>query len=220
MSMDNGSSPGAKIQDEEGVVDTKVKEHLLSLRRQLDQDERTLFVERAVEGLSHARAEQFWGIAVRQYLRSIKRLWSDDEAKTPLQNIDEYWQDIELGEVTVTPPDAEGYQFSLVARGYDPRTLRRKLGLPPTAELPEPKTVSFRGLSSVLRRRVVSAEWLVTVDDSGPPPEHEQVALDVTRPVPKHILENTVEAADNFLQQAGIGFEVSGEDIYSSEPGL
>jgi len=39
-------------------------------------------------------------------------------------------------------------------------------------------------------------------------------------PLPKHVLENAVEVADNFLQQAGLGFEIGVPDYRSTEPGL
>jgi len=35
------------IEDEEGVVDRKTKDHILNLRVQVDEDERALYVERA-----------------------------------------------------------------------------------------------------------------------------------------------------------------------------
>jgi hypothetical protein len=150
-------------------------------------------------------------VSVRQYLRSIKRLWLSDGQPT-VDGVEKYWQEVVLGSETIVPPDRDDYPFSRVAvSDEDPKTLKRRLGLPWSASVPKPKTVTFEGLQSVLSQSRLAASWRVKVDDTGPPPDHEYVQLSIEQPVPKHILENAIEAADNFLQGAGVGFDIGGQ---------
>lgn len=223
MSSTNGTAQ--QVNDDEGVVDRKTKEQILALRKQVDDDERALYVERMSDpqfSLSAAEANQYWGVSVRQYLRGIKRLWNDSEG-AGVANVDNYWEEMTIGQERLVPPDKGEYQFSIMARHeeYDETALRRLLGLPRTVTLPKPEWREFKGLYSVLRTNRIEKTWVVTIDDTGPPPEHQSIQLQVAMPVPKHILENAVEAADNFLQQAGLGFDVSAPPYRGGEdPGL
>lgn len=220
--MSTGGMNEVTIEDEEGIVDRKVKEHVLNLRQQVDEDERLIYVERRSDPhnpLSVAEANQYWGITVRQFLRGIKRLWTKD--KTAVTNVQKYWEEQKIGEETLIPPDKGDYRFSLTAYDqYSESELKRLIGLPKKSELPEPKTVEFHGLNSVLNQNRIQQTWLVKTDMRGPPPTHKSMTLSAEMPLPKHILENAVEAADNFLQQAGLGFEVGVPDWRSTEPGL
>lgn len=213
------------IDDEDGVVDKKTKEQILTLRKQVDDDERMLYVERMSDpqnSLSVAEANEYWGISVRQYLRGIKRLWND-KGDIHIKNVDHYWKQVELGTEKLVPPDKAGYPFSVVdkADDYSPAELKQYLGLPRRATLPEPQIARFLGLSSVLNESRLTHQWVVKTSMEGPPPMHETVTLSVEMPVPKHILENAVEAADNFLQQAGVGFDVGVPDYHGGEgPGI
>lgn len=225
MSTDTGLSNDVTIEDEEGVVDREVKKHVLSLRRQLDEDERTIYVEMVSNpayDLTVDAANEYWGISVRQYLRGIKRLWSNDE-KTDVRNVKEYWTKKKLGAETLIPPDQGGYQFSLVAHAdrYSEMQLKRAIGLPRKADLPMPQVVEFHGLNSILSQNRIDHTWVVQTNMSGPPPEHQSMTIHVETPIPKHILENAVEAADTFLQQAGLGFEVGVPDYWGEGgPGI
>jgi len=216
----NGEKPedvGSKISDEEGLVDRKTKEHILNLRVQIDEDERELFVNQATDPerrMGMAEATQFWSVSVKQYLRAIKRLWNDDDnSNSPVKNVDLYWRRKKLAEYTLVPPDKNGYQFSLIAQpDVDATTLRRTQGLPRDAEVPRPETKDFYGLQSILDTDVISHNWVVYIDKKGAPPNWEQIPLSRQVPLPKGVLEDAVEMADNFLQQAGVGFKV-GDDL-------
>lgn len=215
-----------RVEDDEGVVDRKTKEHILNLRAQVDDDERMLYVEHMTNpemNLTVRDANEYWGISVRQYLRGIKRLWSDDTDDLPITNVGKYWEEVEIGRETLVPPDTQDYPFSIMEyyHEYDESHLRQHLGLPRGVDLPRPHTETFQGLKDVLNRNRIGHRWVVTTNNRGPPPEHEQLTLSVEMPVPKHILENAVEAADTFLQQAGVGFEV-GAPAYmgGDEPGI
>lgn len=225
MSESRRLSSEVTVEDEEGVVDRKTKEQIMDLRGQVDNDERTLYVERMSDpefNFSVMQANQYWGISVRQYLRGIKRLWSDDD-EMAVKNVDQYWEELVLGREQLVPPDKGDYQFSITRfeDKYSDRELRQLLDLPRGVDVPKPEEKVFRGLGSILKTNRISHTWFVKTSTRGPPPEHETMRLEVTAPVPKHILENAIEAADNFLQQAGVGFEV-GVPAYmgGEEPGL
>jgi len=209
-----------QVPDDEGSVDEKVKTEILNLRKQVNEDERQLYINLMTDpetNLSTPQANYYWGISVRQYLRSVKRLWDDEEVEesqdTALNNVKKYWQELVIGEETLYPPDTDGYQFSLMrhAERYDDKTLKREIGIPANADLPQPYTETFQGLSSVLNANRISRTWIVKTKVRGPPSEHETVTPQAVKPVPKHVLENAIEAADNFLQSVGIGLDISDE---------
>lgn len=213
------------VEDEEGVVDRKTKEHIMDLRKQVDNDERQIYIEGRAgheAGLSMAEANRFWGLSVRQYLRGIKRLWDDDAKEEQVKRVGHYWSERDLGFVTIVPPDTPEYPFSIVEYDdHDDHELRQAIGLPREASLPRPYTKHFVGLNSVLQTVQIHKRWVVTVDAAGPPPTHDQRVVEQRIPVPKDILEAAVEAADNFLQQAGVGFSTTVPDYMGgSEPGL
>lgn len=227
MSQQNGEMGNVKVNtDDENTVDRKIKNQILELRKVIDDDERRLYVDRMAEHPEYGRmqADRDWGVSVRQYLRGIKRLWADDES-VPIKNVNHYWQEIPLhdSQEELYPPDTDGYRFSLVEYEdqYSEQALREAIGLDARVPLPEPHTVEFRGLQSVLGRDRIEHTWAIKVDASGPPRKHEIVRTSVAMPVPKYILENAVEAADNFLQQAGLGFDVAADPYEGGgDPGL
>ena len=214
-----------RVEDEEGIVDRKTKEHILALRKQIDEDERRLYVELVATGeVDKPQADQFWGVSVRQYLRGIKRLWNDEniEESSGVKNVEYYWKSKPIDELRIPPPDKRDYPFSRLANSAEsPSTIKRELGLPRSAELPQPKRVEFRGLESVLNTHQIRKQWSVKVSDRGPAPAHEHMYLERVLPVPKTVLEQAVETADNFLQQAGVGFETTVPPYMGGdEPGL
>lgn len=209
-----------RVTDEEHGVDQQLKSQVLDLRRIVDEDERALYVDRVrdpEQQYSRAAADQDWALSIRQYLRSIKRLW-DDEGD--ISGVREYWQEKTLGEAVLVPPDIKDYEFSKVeqAEHFTEAQLRRSIGLPRTVELPRVYRKSFDGLKSVLNNQIVECSWVIQVDDS---PPYETVTVRNAQPIPKHVLESAVEAADAFLQQAGLGFETKMPDYNAEgEPGL
>ena len=213
MSTDSTGASDTHVEDEGDVVDRQIKSHVLGLRKQIDEDERNIYVEMASDptyDLSVDRANEFWGVSVRQYLRAIKRLWTTEDSSN-VRNVDHYWRELLIGREDITPPDTHTHQFSLVqyTEEYSEQELRRAIGLPRDAEVPKPKRVEFFGLNSILNHTKVAETWTVQTDTTGPPPEHSSVTLQTEMAIPKHILENAVEAADAFLQQAGLGFKTA-----------
>lgn len=212
----NSKNPDIQIQDEEGIVDRKTKEHILNLRKQIDEDERELFVTKQTDSnvnLHHMEAVQYWSVTVKQYLRGIKRLWPRD-GDSGVANVEYYWQEIQIGDgYTLVPPDKDGYEFSMIAHAnVTPDDLRKVLELPRNVEIPEPETVTMNGLESILEKDMISHTWHVYTSKNGAPPNWDSITLTNEQPLPKGLLEDAVEVADDFLQQAGVGFDVSAAD--------
>ncbi|MFB6198900.1 MAG: hypothetical protein ABEI52_11650 [Halobacteriaceae archaeon] len=223
MSTESEPVGELKVEDEEGLVDTETKKQILNLRAQIDDDERELYVEKITQGMiDRHQANHFWSVSIRQYLRGIKRLWNDEaQGTSKIRNVERFWSEKEIGSYTLYPPDKDGYEFSIVAQGLQPQEIRRQLELPRQAEIPEPHEIEFKGLDSILTTQIIYKRWDVLVSAEGPPSEHEYVTLEQEIPIPKPILERAIETADNFLQQAGIGFETSAPDYMGGdEPGL
>lgn len=200
-------------EDDDNLVDRETRKHILNLRKQIDEDERNLFIESRTDPnveIGREQATLYWSMSVRQYLRGIKRLWGNDRSQ--IKNADVYWEEYGedgLGEMTLVPPDTEDYQFSLVGSDADHGAIKRELGLPASAELPQPRKRYFRGLADVLYTEAVSHTWTVTVD----PRNHKTVSVQTARPITKAILEEAIEVADEFLQQSGLGFEITPTEI-------
>lgn len=215
------ADPDLEVEDAEDYVDKRVKKRILEARARVDEREDQLFNERLLDPeieISNAQATVAWGNTVRQFARNIEVLLED--MATGSEEVKHYLDSVQLGTVRIPPPDTERREWSKVAMdSYTPDMLRREFGLSPSAELPEVREVPFKGLRDIVEREShLSQTWVVTIDDSGPPPEHEHQRLQATRPVPKWIYENAVRAADRFLHEAGIGVKIRAEP-YMGEGG-
>lgn len=218
------ASGRVKVTDEEHGVDQQLKQQVMKIRQTVDQDERQLYVDRLRDPETHytrSAADQDWALSIRQYLRAIKRLWTDAE---DISGVSEYWRELKVGSAVLVPPDTKQYEFSMVAQA-DHLTefeLRRALGLPRGSDVPHVYEREFRGLGDVLNTRVVEHTWVVNISgEHGPPGGGDTITIQNAQAVPKPVLENALEAADAFLQQAGLGFETSLPDYYGgNEPGI
>lgn len=215
---DYADSLGIEINDEDGLVDKRTKQHIVNLRIEIDNDERELFVnwpKEQPQQYSELQAVQQWSVSVKQYLRAIKRLWHDEGDTSEVRNVDYYWQEKKIASYDLVPPDKDGYRFSLIGmQEMDANSIRRRIGLPQGAEVPKPVTISINGLEEVLNRDRISHSWTVYVDKSGAPPNWDDRTLTREIPLPRELLSDAVEVADDFLQQAGIGFKI-GNDLPS-----
>jgi len=203
-----GDDEEFEVSDDEDIVDRHIKKEVLNLRDQINTDEREVYSERMADPeINYTRqdANLHWAIPVRQYLRSIKRLWTED---TEVQGATYYWEELDLGSIELVPPDTDTYSFSRIRSDGDEMKLKRILGMHANAELPEIREHDFIGLNDVLKTELLSEMWEITVDPTGPPPQQETVQVSRAQPIPKHIMENAVEAADAFLQQADLGLDI------------
>jgi len=209
------------IDDEEEYVDKRVKKRILESREQVDKTEQALFDEEILMPdvqIPDAQKVIAWGNTVRRFLRNIETVLLQEE----IDQAEHYHKELELGSIRIVPPDKNGFEFSLVGEeGITDKQLKRQLNLPSGADIPYPKPVQFTGLVSVLESDpILSASWVVTLDDSGPPPTHEQITLQKQQPMPKSVYEDAIRASDRFLQQAGIGLNLKAQAHRSTEPGL
>lgn len=197
-----------QVKDEEGQVDQEVKTRILESRTRVNEREDALFNGPLLEpelDISHEQAVISWGNTVRQFLRDIRPLLTNDD----IRENEKYFENTEIGQMVLVPPDTGGYPFSKIATANRPDAqLIRALNLPPGVSLPRPHTITFEGLRSVLEHdTTVSHQWRVCVDATGPPPEQEWLYPTAEQPVGRRIYEQAVQVADEFLQQAGIGME-------------
>jgi len=207
---DDEDSP-LEVQDD-GGVDQRVKKRILDARKRVDDREDYLYVQAPVEeGLNASPVEQdlYWGMVVKQYLRTIEPLLSDEE----VSEAQKYYREEVIGTVELIPQDTDRYPFSLVATGQmDEQAFKTQYGLPRTAELPQPKKEPFVGLESVLETKgVVSETWSVETTSWSDPGTAGVIQTSAESVVPKQVYEKAVRKADAFLQQAGIGLDIQGE---------
>jgi hypothetical protein len=213
MSVDepNDDETGNKrVTDSEGTVDEKVKNRILKARERVDEREDLLFVQMPADPnsrLSRREATAAWNTTVRQYIRAIEPLLKSDE----IQEAGYYYREVPLGREEIPPPDGQK-QWSAFARSTSESQLKREMGLQPSFDPPEAKEVAFAGLKDILDKQQISLGWEFAPDPTQWGPEQEMERLSVTLPVPKHVLEGAVSAADQFLQEAGVGLEIGHQE--------
>jgi len=212
MSKENGDMNGApeEVIDEEGDVDKALKRRIIQARERVDETELALYRDAAIQPdvkLNEFEKIYIYATTVKQFLRRIEPLLRTEN----VPNNKHYYRQVEIVEegVDITPPDTEGYQFSLI--GYSDRSdreLRHMLNLPRGVDLPKPFTIPFNGLKGIIEREpILQHQWEVCVQKKGARPNWEFVYPTVEKPVPKRVYENAVRKADMFLQQAGIGLD-------------
>lgn len=212
MSKENGEepldAPPEEIIDEDGDVDKAIKRSIIKGRNQVDETELALFRDSAINpevNLSRAQQIYIYGNTVKLYLRRIEPIM-----KT--KNIPEnkkYYRELEIGQFTLTPPEWDGYDFTMVQRSdLSDQRLRQAVGLPRQAEIPKPVTKRLTGLKDVIESDpIMSHTWEVCVSRDGPPSKWKYVYPRTEQPLPKSVYENAVREADMFLQEAGIGLD-------------
>jgi len=214
------------VEDDDEYTARRFLKRVMDSRDRVDEREDSLFNGALLEpelDVADYQLLQAWANTVRQFIRNIEVLLHNFPDETE-KGGSWYLNEVELGEVRLTPPDTPQFAFSEVAMlddGVGEDALKQRLDLPLTADLPKPRTRDFRGLRSIIEiEPVVSAQWSVCVDASGPPATHDYETVTAQRAVPKYIYENAVRAADRYLDGIGIGVDSDGGDYRSVEPGL
>jgi len=206
MAEQNGDPQ--EVIDEDGDVDKALKRRIIQARERVDETELALYRDAALQpdvNLSEFQKIQIYATTVKQFLRRIEPLMRVEG----VPNNEQYYKEAEIGQITLIPPDTDGYRFSMAAQSdRDDKTLRHMLDLPRGAEIPEPLVIPFVGLQSIIEREpVLQNRWEVCTEKSGARPNWEYVYPHAQQPVPKDIYEDAVRTADMFLQQAGIGLD-------------
>lgn len=214
--MQGLDAPPEEIVDEEGGFDDAIKQRIVAAQERVSDSRLVAKRDAKIDpdvSLTPFQELRIYATAVEEYLLLLEPLLRSDE----LPQAQYYYCDVELGAVTLVPPDTDGYQFSLISHADQPDSrLRRLLGLPRGVELPEPRHMEFTGLKSVIEADdILEYRWEVCVDNRGPPPEYEYVYPHTRVPVPESVYINAVRAAGMFLDSAGIGIEtdVAGEEM-------
>jgi len=199
------------IIDSEGEVDQKVKNRILKSRDRVDEAEREIFVKAATNPqvrLSDAESTATWGVVVKQYLRNVEPILRADE----IEDSDYFYKQIDLGHVRLVPGETNGRDFSVVDHDeLSDKEIREILRLPFDATIPKPETKPINGLKTVIEMPpVVTEEWQVKVS-SGIKADYETVTA--AQAVPKQVYTDAVRRTDEFLQGAGVGIDISPEQV-------
>ena len=207
MSVDD-TPQNKRVRDEEGNVDEKVKNRILTARKNIDDTEMLLYVQAPVEGRADAESQiEGYGMVVRQYIRSILPLLKSEE----VIESDYYKDEVELANFEVPPPPGSE-NWPLLARDHVSVQAVSDT-LPPTFDPPEPKPFTLYGLQSILETERVEMEWVVELTRRPTPDGSGVEHLVVDEPLPKFVYDSAVEYADEFLQNIGIGVDIGFQEI-------
>lgn len=209
MSTENGQTPNQQVLDEEGNVDSKIKETIINARNRVDKAVFQLDVQEPLEegvNVAEPKKDQIFAKTVRQFLLRIEPLLTADSIRG---NEPYYEGDGQpIASFRLVPPDTNGHKLSLVTLDEDKKQLRRMMDLPRGVDLPEPQTVSFDGLKDIIEKPiVVGHQWEVCVAKSGAKPNWEYIYPEQQQMVPRRVFRDALRQADKFLQEIGIGVE-------------
>jgi len=214
MSQNGQHNGNERVIDDENSVDAQLKRQIITMRKEVRDAERLLFVEADANPdlqIGQAQRVKSWGTVVKQYLRMIEPLLRADT----IDQSKEYYQDVELGSVTLVPQDTEKYRFSAVANGGVSETaLRREIGIPRGAQIPKPETIHFNGLRSLIdQSAVLQKQWVVDIPGDKGPLSGEVVRTGDQRLIPREVFETAFRKANLFLQKAGVGLNVDDDSL-------
>lgn len=214
MKMNHPDDEELEVNDDEDYTDKKVKQRILNARDRLNEVQNSLFSERLIEPdvqYSEIDALRAWGLLVRSFVRDITVLLKHDD----VPDNEYYAYDVDLGTIQLVPQDTDGYEFSKTAYDeYDAEYLRREFGFDREASIPQPRTVEFEGLLSLIHtKNYVEERWIVVSNPQAPRPEQEIIETMDRRPIPQKIYEKALMQSDQFLQNVGIGLDLTGDQI-------
>lgn len=212
MSVD---TPGEEVQDD-GLVDRKLKNRIITARQRVDDREDELFVRSISSqiGFNRQQAVAAWGATVRQYLRAIEPILRQEE----VEESEYYYKDVPIAVEAVTPQpgvtrvlnprsgksETEHINWNLYySEEVNPIGLVKHNGY--DINPPEPKTIELYGLKSVIETDAVRKRWEVPL---GKGVLNKVAVPTFETPLKKSWLETAVREADHFLQQAGVGLEI------------
>jgi hypothetical protein len=209
MSSKNGQTANQQVIDEEGTVDSKIKDTIIQARNRVEKAFYQVDVQNPledVETLPKPKRDQIYAKTVRQFILRIEPLLTAES----VQGNEPYYEgDGEaIASFHLVPPDTQGHKLSLVTLEKDDKKLRRMMDLPRGVELPEPKEIRFDGLKDIIEKpMVVTHQWEVCVAKSGARPNWEYIYPHEERLVPREVYRDALRQADQFLQEIGIGVE-------------
>jgi hypothetical protein len=222
MNRDPDDRDRSEVVDEEGLVDRERKRMILEARRDVREWKGEIYREVKLGELDLEVGNELWGERVREYLLTIEPLLREGE----LAKSEQVYLEAPIGAVTIDPP--EEYVEAAGRPTVDKNPDFRVFG-----GAPEPKTVPFQGLRSIIENEVAAASWDLNVlrpDSPGggrkpapSPPTADgggstggklqnsaspNETITETRPIPKPILQDAVRIAESWLQSVDLGIEV------------
>jgi len=212
-----------EVSDDEEYTDKKIKQRLLNTRELLVTTKNRLETERLVEpDVQYSEFEAFaaWAGMVQSYLHELGILLNHDD----IPQADYYANQIDLGKVWIVPEDTAGIPFSNIQYDdVDPEDIvYESAELQRGADVPEPEKVPFQGLNAVAKTEIVlERRWTVLKNPMEAKPNQERITVVGREPVPKHLFQEALVQSDQFLQNCGIGLDISASDYMAEgEPGL
>jgi len=228
-----------RVLDDEGTVDKKLKSEIIRARRRVSDREDDIFTHARLEGVDYSYKEltEIWKTPVRQYLRRIEPLLTDDA----IDEAERFYTDIEIAAEQVTPPS--GPTRVIVDNASMYTSVKDGVAALPWGELysehlrsddygalhelfsdgmraPKPKSYKLVGLRDVIEDYAPNYEWGVQLNDRMNPANQAVAYPRVTRSMTKQDLEQALRMADQFLQHhAGIGMDIEtpGMDTWGFE---
>jgi len=214
----NGNDPNdnqEEVSDEENYTDKKVKKRLLDSRDLLKQSENELETARLIEPeveYTDYEATAAWAKLVQSFIRDLNILLENDD----VPKAEHYREEVDLGSVELVPQDVEGIPFSKIV--YDDISeddiIMQSRQLDRGANLPRPHKVEFNGLIELAKADVVlERQWSVITNPRAARPNQNIVTTGDRKPIPKRIFQQALMEADQFLQGAGIGLDLSDSGV-------
>jgi hypothetical protein len=201
---------------DDGEIDRSFKQRIINALNRVDEREDYLYVQAPVEDgmqANHIEQDLYWGMIVKQFLRTIEQLLRSDEIGQSAH----YYHEVELGSVELIPRNTEQVPFQdYLDGGMAPVGFRLRHNLAEDADLPKPVEREFRGLKAVIESDgVVSKTWTVRTREGG------AITTQDKQPVPKIVYERAVRNGLEFLQEVGVGIDVDPEPYTGDNgPGL
>lgn len=216
--MENGESyldEDLEVSDEEKYSDKKIKKRILNTRELLVHTKNRLETERLVEpDVEYSEFEAFaaWANLVQSYLFELGILLNNEE----VPDAEHYRDELKLGKIRIIPEDTDGIPFSnIVYDGVDEEDIiHQSSRLQRGCVLPEPVTVAFEGLMDVAETDlVIERQWVVTANPQAAVPNQDRITVVGRQPVPEKVFQNALVESDQFLQNAGIGLDLSDSGV-------
>jgi len=223
-----------RIKDEEGTVDQKLKERIISARNRVDERWDALYVGAPLEGfgLSEQQKADVLGHSVRQYLMAIEPLLRSNN----VVNARQYYTEVEIATEPLHPPNGKypkkgspmygqieqrPYRWDL----FNNADMSRRRAMQSHGsdlfgrafEPPKPRKAELKGLKSVIETERINEQWTVVLNPGAIGPEQITFFPSVEMPLPRRWLRDAVRYADQFLQEAGIAVDTGLKEIDDPE---
>lgn len=206
--------PIYEVEDTDDFVAREKKKMIIESRKMVNQVEAELFLAGAGSEIQTDSLTAYYHI-IRQYLRNIEVLLSNPDVK----GATEAYEGAFLGYLTVTPPvnpNQETKPDHLQNGSPTPEWAQNAgsdIVLHRFSDPVEPQTFEITGLREIIERQGRSATWDIVVDrkesdaydGSGP----EEMTVSEFERWDVDTLNNALRTADQFLDNANIGFSLT-----------